>query len=337
LSSGLHIVFFGTPAVAVPTLERLLASRHEIVMVVSQPDRPRRRGKKSAPSPVAEVAIEAGVPLLRPERIGAEEAIEALAEAAPDIGVVVAFGQFIPKRVREIPGLGYLINAHASLLPRYRGASPITQAILDGEKRTGVSVMRVEKQMDGGPVALVREIEIGKEENTDELTGRLAELAGDAILAVLDEIEAGEVEWIEQNEAEVSMAPKLEKSDGLLDWSLPAVVLVRRIHGLAPKPGAFTHLPADESGQPALEALRILRARAARAESTPILDPPGTLRLGAGSGEPIMRIATGEGWLIPKIIQRAGGKPMAPEAFLRGHPLPDGCRLGDSGKLAAHG
>jgi methionyl-tRNA formyltransferase len=335
LATGLRIAFFGTPVVAVPTLRRLLASRHDVVMVVSQPDRPRGRGKRSAPSPIAEVAIEADIPLLRPERIGAPEAHDALAEAKPDVGVVVAFGQFIPKRIRELPRLGYLINAHASLLPRYRGASPIAQAILDGQPSTGVSVMRVEKEMDAGPVALARETPIGPEENTAEMTERLAELAGEAILEALDEIEAGKIQWTEQDGTRASVAPKLEKSDGWLDWTLPAATLVRRVHGLAPKPGAFTSLPKTQPGGPPGELLRILRAAAAPAEPAASADAPGTLRLGSDGAEPTMRIATGEGWLIPKTIQRAGGKPMAPDAFLRGHPLPDGCRLGERAETPA--
>ena len=142
----------------------------------------------------------------------------ALRETKPDIGVVVAFGQFIPKRVRELPRLGYLINAHASLLPKYRGASPIAQAILDGERETGVSVMRVEREMDSGPVALTRRLEIGAQENTAELTERLSRLAADAIADALETIAAERVEWTEQDHARASVAPKLAKSDGALDW-----------------------------------------------------------------------------------------------------------------------
>ena len=145
---------------AVPTLERLIAGRHAVVAVVSQPDRGRGRGRKRSPSPVSKLALEAGIPLLRPERVGAPECAEELARHSPDIGVVVAFGQFLPKRIRELPTRGYLINAHASLLPRYRGANPVARVIAAGERRTCISLMRIEREMDAGPVALVREIEI---------------------------------------------------------------------------------------------------------------------------------------------------------------------------------
>jgi len=167
-----RLVFFGTPRFAVPTLEALLAGPHDVVAVVSQPDRPRGRGRALQASPVSELALARDRPLLRPERVG--EAIEALAAHAPDLGVVVAFGQFLPRRVRELPRLGYCINGHASLLPRWRGAAPMQHAILAGDARTGVSIMRVEKEMDAGAVALVRRTEIREQENTAELTERLA-------------------------------------------------------------------------------------------------------------------------------------------------------------------
>ena len=159
-----------------PTLEALLAGPHPVVGVVSQPDRPQGRGRKPKPSPVSSVALRANVPLLRPERVGDPAVVAELRGLAPDLGVVVAFGQFLPKAIRELPRLGYLINAHASLLPKYRGAAPIQRAILAGELATGVSVMRVEREMDAGPVALVRELAIGPEETGGELAQRIAAL-----------------------------------------------------------------------------------------------------------------------------------------------------------------
>jgi len=273
---------------------------------------------------VARVALDAGVPLIRPEHVGEPEAVGALEAAAPDVGVVVAFGQFIPKRVRELPARGYLINAHASLLPRYRGASPIARAILDGEEETGISVMRVEKEMDAGPVALVRRTPIDPSENAAELTERLAGLAADALSEALDRIEDGSVTWTEQDAARATLAPKLEKADGLLDWRAPTAEIVRRIHGLAPRPGAFTHLPGGGEAVP--EVLRILRARADCEAGAPCA-APGTVRLGRGRAEPALRIATGDGWLVALEVQRAGGKALASDAFLRGFALEDGLVL----------
>ena len=165
----LRIVFFGTPEIAVPTLEALIAGPHELVGVVSQPDRARGRGRKLSPSPVASVALREGLPLIRPEKVGDAEVIKTLQALSPDLGVVVAFGQFLPKKIRELPSCGYLINAHASLLPAYRGAAPIARAIAEGETETGISVMRIEKEMDAGPVALVSRTPIQPQENTEEL------------------------------------------------------------------------------------------------------------------------------------------------------------------------
>ena len=179
----MRIVFFGSPDIAVPTLERLLGGPHEVVGVVSQPDRRRGRGRKTSPTPVAELALAHDLPLLRPEKVGDAEVVEALRALEPDIGVVVAFGQFIPKKVRELPRCGYLINAHASLLPKYRGAGPIAHAILNGEHETGISVMKIEREMDAGDVTRVHRTPIGPDENTAELTAWVRNAPGVKALA----------------------------------------------------------------------------------------------------------------------------------------------------------
>ena len=323
---GLRIAFFGTPEVAAPSLKALLESRHDVVAVVSQPDRPRGRGRKLLPSAVSQIAQDADLSLWRPESLGEPEILEALAGCQSDIGVVVAFGQFMPKPIRKLPRLGYCINAHASLLPLYRGASPIAKAILDGQRKTGISIMRVERDMDAGPVALVRETDIGERENAAELTDRLAQLAAQALLEALDQIEADEIVWQEQDHARASMAPKLSKQDGELDFGRPASELVRRIHALAPRPGAFATLPDGGAGEPR-DVLRILRARALRAAGEK-MPAPGTLRRGRGPGAPLLRIATGEGWLEPLEVQRSGGQKMVIAAYLRGHDIADGAVLG---------
>ena len=225
-----------------PTLERLLAGRHPVVGVVSQPDRPRGRGRRTEPSAVSRAAQLAGVPLLRPERVGGPEVAAELRRLAPDLGVVVAFGQFLPKRIRELPRLGYLINAHASLLPRHRGAAPIQRAILAGDAKTGVSVMRVEREMDAGPVALVRELAIGPEETAGELAQRIAALGAEAVAEVVEQIAAGRVRWTPQPERGVTLAPKLVAADAGLDFREGAAALVRRVRALAPSPGASTRI-----------------------------------------------------------------------------------------------
>lgn len=282
------------------------------MLAVSQPDRPRGRGRAAQPSPVSRRALAAGLPLLRPERVA--EALPELARRAPELGVVVAFGQFLPRAVRELPARGYCINAHASLLPRWRGAAPIARAILAGDRLTGISVMRVEREMDAGPVALVRELAIGEDESCGELSARLASLAADAILEALQQIEADTVAWREQDHARATLAPKLEPGEAWLRWEQPARALANRVHACAPSPGARSAW----RGEP----LRIL---AARAEAGSVDRAPGTARV---SREGELRIATGDGWLLPLRLQRPGGRALDTAAFLRGRPIPDGARLG---------
>ncbi len=289
--------------------------------MVSQPDRPRGRGRQPGPSPVSELALRAGVALLRPGRVGDPEVERELRAHAPDLGVVVAFGQFLPRRIRELPRLGYLVNGHASLLPRWRGAAPIARAILAGDTRTGISVMRVEREMDAGPVALREELEIGEGEDAGSLESRLAALCADAVARAVDAIAEARVAWVAQDPALATFAPKLEAGEARLDWREPAEVLARRVRAFAPSPGAWTTLGAER-----------LRLLAARAESDPVGDAPGTVRRRSASADPqqrsILRIATGAGWLVPTRVQRAGGRPMDAAAFLRGHDVPDGATLG---------
>jgi methionyl-tRNA formyltransferase len=232
----------------------------------------------------------------------------------PDLGVVVAFGQFLPKRIRELPAKGYLINGHASLLPRHRGAAPIQHAILAGDRVTGVSIMRIERVMDAGPVALMRETAIGPEENAGDLAARVASLTAEAVAEVVDRIAEGTVTWTRQDDAAATMAPKIERAETALDWSEATEMLLRRVRALAPTPGAFT---LHEG-----EWLRILAARAATGS---VGAAPGTVRR---DDDTSLRIATGDGWLTPLRLQRAGGKALETAEFLRGRSIPDGTTLG---------
>jgi methionyl-tRNA formyltransferase len=285
-----------------------------VVAVVSQPDRPRGRGRQPSPSPVAALALRSGIALLRPERVGEPETLDALGACAPDLGVVVAFGQFLPKAVRELPSVGYTINGHASLLPALRGAAPIPRAILAGMRETGISVMRVEREMDAGPVAFARATPIGEEESAGELEARLAELAAEMISEAVEAVAHGRIRWTPQDEARASFAPKLEPQETWLDFREPAPLLARRVRALSPRPGARTTLCG--------ETLRILAARALAGRADAL---PGTVRL---SGEPVLRVATGDGWLVPLLLQRAGGRPLAAADFLRGRAIADGAVLG---------
>jgi methionyl-tRNA formyltransferase len=249
--------------------------------------------------------------------VGDPAFVERLRALEADLGVVAAFGQFLPRRVRELPRAGYLINAHASLLPRHRGAAPIAHAILAGDAETGISVMRIEREMDAGPLALARRTPIGAEETAGELEARLALLAADAIAEAVARIAAGRIAWTPQDAGRATLAPKIEPADARLDWREPADALARRVRAMSPRPGAWT----TRGG----ERLRILRARALPFERGDAAQgSPGAVRSGHGP----LRVATGSGWLAPLVLQRAGGKPVDAEAFQRGRGLPDGARLG---------
>lgn len=298
-----------------PTLERLLAGPHPVIAVVTQPDRPRGRGEHRSPSPVAEAAERAGLSAWRTERAGEPAFVERLRALEPDLGIVVAFGQFLPKPLRELPRAGFLLNAHASLLPRHRGAAPIAHAILAGDAETGISVMRVEREMDAGAVALVRRTAIGPDETTGELEERLAQLAGDAIEEALARQAAGGLAFREQDASLATLAPKITVDDARLDWRGPAAALGRKVRAMAPRPGAWTTWEG--------ERLRILRARVL---TEPAVDPSGTVRQGDVDAAPL-RIATGAGWLAPLVLQRAGGRALDAADFQRGRGIPDGARL----------
>jgi len=295
---------------------------HDVVAVVSQPDRPRGRGRATQPSPVSERAAALGLPLHRPEAVADAQVLQALRACGPDLGVVVAFGQFLPRRLRELPALGYLINAHASLLPRHRGAAPIAHAILAGDAVTGVSVMRVEREMDAGAVLLAREIRIGPDEDAGSLGERLAALAADAIADALERIAAGSAQWTPQDSARATFAPKITAADTWIDWSDSAQSIARRVRAMAPSPGARTVCEA--------EMLRIL---AAHAEAGATDRPWGSARRDAAD---TLRVATGSGWLVIERLQRAGGKPLDVAAYLRGRDISDGVRLGIPGAAPRH-
>jgi methionyl-tRNA formyltransferase len=320
LTNPERLVFFGTPEFAVPTLQRLIDGPHEVVAVVSQPDRRRGRGRKLSPSPVAACAQRAGLPLLRPERVGAPEAIDALRQTSADLGVVAAFGQFLPKKVRELPRRGYLINAHASLLPRHRGAAPIAHALLAGDPETGISIMRVEREMDAGAVCLTKRLPIRADATRGTLEIELGELAADAVAEALEAIADESAVFTPQDHTRATLAPKLGSDDAALDFSQPAALLARRVRALAPRPGTVALLEGER-----------LRIHAAHALAEPANAEPGALRR---FGEEL-RVATGDGWLVLERVQRAGGRVVSVADWLRGAALPEGARLERLGGLDA--
>jgi methionyl-tRNA formyltransferase len=309
---ALRIVFFGTPAFAAPTLDALLSSRHTVVGVVTQPDRPRGRGQKTTASPVKDTAIAATLAVLQPASVKTPEFAAELSALQADIAVVAAYGQILTQQLLTTPRLG-MINVHASLLPRYRGAAPVHRAIIDGGTVTGVTIMRMVKALDAGPMIAVERVPIGAEQTSEELEQHLARVGARLLLATLDDIAAGRSHETPQDDALASYAPRLTKDDGQIDWSWSAARIHNLIRGLHPWPHAVTFA----------DGRRIILRRSRPSDAAPT-KAPGTIL--DASGERV-RVATGEGTLDLLEIQPEGKRPMAVRDFLAGHPLTPGTRL----------
>ncbi len=293
---GLAVVFAGTPDFAVPSLDAIAASRHRIAAVFTQPDRPSGRGRHLAASPVKERALALGLPVLQPATLKDAEAAGAIGSFAPDVMVVVAYGLLLPPAVLAMPRLGCL-NVHASLLPRWRGAAPVARAILAGDSRTGVCIMRMEPGLDTGPVMLARPTTIGAEETAGELEGRLARVGGSAIVEALDALAAGRAEFTEQDPALATRAAKLTKSEARLDWREDAAALARRVRALNPRPMAETTLDGAQ--------LRIHDAAAVAAAPGPV---PGTIVSAGADG---IVVSAGEGALSLRQVQLPGRRAVS--------------------------
>lgn len=236
----LKLVFCGTPAFAVPTFRALLADAYfELAGIVTQPDRPRGRGQKTASSAMKDAALEAGVAVYQPEKIKSESSLDYFKRIAPDVVVIIAYGQIIPAALLAIPRLGW-INLHGSLLPKYRGAAPIHWAIVNGEKETGLTTMRIDTGLDTGPILLKYQTSIGADETAPELYARLAEAGAPLTVETLKQLGRGEIAPTPQDNSQATLAPPLKKEDGRIDWLLPAAKIYNRIRGLQPWPGAFT-------------------------------------------------------------------------------------------------
>jgi methionyl-tRNA formyltransferase len=235
----MRLVYLGTPAFAVPTLERIVEAGHQVLEVVTQPDRPSGRGQAPAASPVKQTALRLGLPVYQPERIRRPEAVSHLAGLGAEAMVIVGYGQIIPQSVIDLPPHG-IINVHASLLPKYRGAAPIQWAIANGETRTGVTTMRIDAGLDTGEMLLKAETAIAPDETAPELAARLAGMGADLLVRTLEGIAAGTIVPEKQDHSQATMAPLLKKEDGLIDWSMPARDIYNRVRGFQPWPGAWT-------------------------------------------------------------------------------------------------
>jgi methionyl-tRNA formyltransferase len=308
----LRAVFLGSGDFAQPSLEALLEAGHEVVALVTQPDRPRGRGRRPAPPPLKAVAASRRVPVLQPPRIGEPAAASALTAFRPDVLVVVAYGQILPRAVLELARHG-AVNVHASLLPRYRGAAPIQWAIARGETETGVTTMQLDEGLDTGPVLLQSRLGIGPDETAGELLPRLAAVGAALLLQTLEGLEAGRLVPSPQDPAEVSHAPLLRKRDGRLDWSRPAPELGCLVRGFNPWPGAFTSWKDAR--------LAIWRARAS---TVAVPAEPGRLLGPDGEG---LLVGCGSGALALLEVQPEGRRRMSGAAFAAGARAGPGARF----------
>ena len=299
----MRTAYLGTSDFAATVLRRLADSAHRPSLVVTPPDRRQGRGRKVKPPPAAVAAAELAIDLLQAESVNAEDPLERIRAAAPEAVVVCAFGQLIREPLlSEYP----LLNVHPSLLPRWRGAAPIERAIMAGDERTGVCVMRLTEGLDSGPVALREETAIDPEEDFEALSARLAALGGDLLVRALDLQAEGKLEFAEQGEDGVTYAEKIEPAERRLDPGRPAAELAARVRALTPHVGAYLELPDEER-----LGVRRAHAVADRGEPGKLAAVDGALLLG-----------TAEGSLRLEVVHPAGGKPMPADAYLRGHPLP---------------
>ncbi|HXV05677.1 MAG TPA: methionyl-tRNA formyltransferase [Solirubrobacterales bacterium] len=299
----MRTVYLGTSEFAADVLRRLAASPHRPLLVVTPPDRPKGRGRKTLSPPAAEAARELGLDLLQAADVNEEAALERIRAARPEAAAVCAFGQLIREPLlSELP----LLNVHPSLLPRWRGAAPIERAIMAGDRRTGVSIMRVTAGLDSGPVALREEVEIGSEDDFETLSARLAALGGELLVRALDLLAEARLELSEQDDAETTYAEKIDPSERCLDTARPAAELARTVRALTPHVGAYLEIGDGHR-------LGVRRAR-------PVDAALGAGDLRAESGA--LLLGCGEGALRLEVVQPEGGRPMPADAYLRGHPVP---------------
>ena len=320
----MRLVFMGTPAFAVPSLEALIHAGHRVAAVVTQPDRPAGRGKRPTPPAVKEVALRHGLPVWQPERVRDPGVVAALADLRPEAIVVVAFGQILPRDILVLPPAG-CINVHASLLPRYRGAAPIHWAIINGEKETGVTTMFIDEGLDTGDIILQAAIPIGPDDNVGLVHDRLAHLGGELLLRTLELVAGGKAPRLPQDPDLATYAPPLRPEDEIIDWARPVEAIRNLVRGLDPWPGARTMLDG--------KVLKIWRVRVLVdrwAEGV-----PGEI-LAADETRGIL-VRAGDGVVAVETLQAAGGKRLDSRAFLRGHRLPVGAVLGTAGQYGGKG
>lgn len=305
----LSVVFMGTPDFSVPALRALHSSGYSIPLVITQPDRPKGRGRKLEPTPVKQVALELGLRVIQPESVNSKEVVDEIKGLEPDFFVVVAFGQLLRSDLLEIPKYGP-VNIHGSLLPKYRGSAPIQRSILNGDTVTGITTMFMEKGMDTGDMLMKSETEITRDDTSQTLHDRLSEIGGNLILSTIAGIVDGTVIPEKQNDEEATYAAMLSKKEGLVDWSRPASELDCFVRGMTPWPGAYTFIGGKR--------LKLFKVSPNDTDST--LEPGTVL----SSKPDELLIATGKGSLSVVEIQGSSGKRLTIADFLRGFHVPEG-------------
>ncbi len=309
----MNVVFMGTPEFAVPSLKYLDESKHNIVAVVTQTDKPKGRKGQPCPPPVKSVALDAGYHIIQPENVNDEFVVGKFKDLNPDVIVVVAFGQKISSEILDLPKYK-CVNIHASLLPKYRGAAPINWAIINGEEETGITTIFMSDRMDAGEIVTQESLKINPDETTGELAERLSRLGAETILESLTQIETGNVRSIQQDEDLVSLAPKIKKANGLINWDQDEKRIHDFVRGMSPWPSAYTSLTRNNSR----ERLIILRTKRNDNIIPEELKPPGTIMEISNCG---IRTATKNGSIWIKEVKPEGKRMMSAAAFSRGHDL----------------
>ena len=309
----MNIVFMGTPEFAVPSLKCLSESKHNILAVITQTDKPKgRKGKPCAP-PVKRVAIDAGFHVIQTDNVNDDLSIKKLKELNPDVIVVVAFGQKISSEILNLPKYR-CVNIHASLLPKYRGAAPINWAVINGEEETGITTIIMSEKMDAGEIIIQKLLTIGPEETAGELEDRLSRLGAETLLESLMQIETGSVEYTRQDEGLVSLAPKIKKEDRLIDWNQEEKKIHDFVRGMNPRPSAYTSLIRNNSK----ERIIILKTERDDSSNNGTVNSPGTITDISNRG---IKTATSNGSIWIKEVKPEGKRTMSAAALSRGHNL----------------
>ena len=308
-SAPLRVAFFGTPEFAVPSLAALIESRHEVVALVSQPDRPKGRGQKLQPTPTKQVALDAGIPVLQPAKIRDDTFLNAFRDLRVDLGVVAAYGKILPDALLAIPPMG-MINVHASLLPAYRGAAPVHRAVIDGVAATGVTIMRVVRELDAGPMLARVTRPIATDETSVDVERGLARLGAGLLLEVIEQLATGTATEEPQDDSAATYAAKITREEGTLDWALPAAAIHDRVRGLQPWPLVSARLDGH----------RYLLRRTAH-DAQPVAAAPGAIVEAAGDR---LVVATAHGTLQILQLQPEGRRVLSSREFLAGYRIRPG-------------